>query len=503
MTRHPTRRFGCACLFLALACGSQEDPAEHDQVPSEPLLFPDEPFRFIPPVPGESGAFGLPVPARFTLAGGVEVTLVERHQLPILNWYLSLPSGYLADPPGKEGLASLCLNVMFQGSKTLPRAAREQALADTAAAINVSVGPYDVSVGGDCLAPDLDSTLQIWSDLVLDPALQREMFSGTVRARQAALAAGSSSTPATVAGRVSSRLFWGMDHPFSREATQTSFATVTLNDCESFATNFLQPSGAKLFIAGDITQAGVEEKFGEKLAGLTARAAPPQLVVPDPAPATGSLFFVDSPGASQSIITLLARGPARSSPNYYPAEIMVNILAGSSLTSRLGLNLREMKGYTYSVDGGFVYGPTGSILSLNAPVVKDATAPSVFEMLEEIEKMRETEVTDEEFSRERDNLIAGLPYRFETASDTLDSYFQLALFGLPLTHFESFSSSLSAVTKAQVREVADHYLKPELLQILVVGDGATVLPTLRELATQHPALAGREVVILDARGNQL
>jgi zinc protease len=500
MTRH--RFFAFACALLTASGGCEKEGEE--TLPSGPLVFPVEPFRDMQPAVASPRPFEAPMPEVFTLASGVEVVLVERHAVPVVRFNIVFPVGYLGDPKGKEGLSGTCTSLMFQASHSLDRAVREQTLADVSATVEVGVNAYEFNARGECLSPDLDTVVPIWADLFLDPALDPGTFGAVVRGRSSGLGTAPSLIPAAIAARVSSRLFWGTDHPFVRELTAESLAAATVDDCRAFVAS-LRPQGARLFVSGDITRAEIEAKFGSKLVWRAAPAGlvPPLPEAPPPASATGSVFFVDAPGAPQSIITLRSPGPARGSSEYFSAQIMAAILAGDSISSRIGMNVREMRGYAYSLAGGFAYDKNTSYFSFSAPVVKDATAESVFEVLEEIRKMREQEVTDEELARERDGLVAGLPYSFETGGGMLGNYTNLAFFGLPFTYYRTFAASYAAVTRASVRQAAETYLRPGTLQILVVGDGAAVLPKLRELAVRRPDLMGRDVVSLDPRGNRL
>jgi zinc protease len=502
MNRHLT------CILIGtLACASLACP-ESEMAPVGPLVFPDDPFRAMQPAAAPARAFMPQEPQLFTLPGGAAVTLVERHNLPLVRWFITFPAGVLADPPGKEGLASLCATVMFAESKGLGRLAREQALADTGAFVDLLWNSYEITGTGFSLRGDFDATLQMWSDLVWQPVLDPNVFNAIKEFRMTPMMGGGALTPVTIAGRVSNRLFWGMGHPYTREVTIQSLGAITLPDCQAFAAS-LRPKGAQLYITGDVSRAEVEEKFGARVVNpaaspaAPAEAPPPMLDVPAPVSATGSLFFVDAPGAPQSIVTLRAPGPARSSEEYFATQVMGSILAGNDITGRIGMNVREMKGFAYSATGGFIYDKSVGYFVFSSPVVKDATAQSVFEVLEEIRRMREEDVTDEELARERDGLLAGFPYQFETGSNILNEYRNLAFWGLPFSYYQTYGAKFAAVTKASVREAAGRYLSPEKLQILVVGDGATVLPRLRELTASRPDLMGREVVTLDVRGNRI
>jgi zinc protease len=486
------RRAAAAILMLALAaCGGEEE-----DTPSPPLVFPEEPFRSTPPAPESPAPFALPMPEIFTLPAGIEVMLVERHGLPVVSWDISGPVGSSDDPVGKEGLASLCVNVMFQGSQRRDRASRELALADMAASIGAGAGTHDLGLSASCLRPDLDATLGLWAELVVTPGLLQTSFDGTVRARTQLPAP--SLAPAAIAARVSQRVRFGPLHPDLRQPTAASFAAARLLDCQQLLKVAFAPKGARLEIAGDITRAEVEEKFGARLAALQGEPAmpvPPQPMMPMP----GRLFFVEAPDAAQTIISVTSTGPARDAPDYYPATVMASVLAGGSITSRVGMNLRELRGYAYSVGGGFFYGAAGGYFDLVAPVRADASVESVREILAELARMRDSEVSEDELVRERDGQIAGLPYLFETMSQTLGAYATLATFKLPATYYRDHPTNFGMVTAASVREAAVRYLAPADLRILVVGDDQ-LLPMLQELVATHPDLAGTTLTRLDAEG---
>jgi predicted Zn-dependent peptidase len=232
------------------------------------------------------------------------------------------------------------------------------------------------------------------------------------------------------------------------------------------------------------------------MSGAAMMALPP----PAATPVAGRLFFVHAAGAPQSIITLRGAGPARTSPDFYAAELTGAILAGDSITSRIGRNLREMRGYAYSLGGNFAYNLGGGSYFLTAPVRTDATAESVVEVLEEIRMLRETGVTMEELERERRGRVAGVPYLFETAGLTLSQYDLLDAYGLPFTYFADYARNFEAVTPAATQQVAAKYLAPASLQVLVVGDGPSVLSKLRAMTAMRPEVMGGEVIILDGEG---
>ncbi len=496
------RRVTMVALVAVVGC-SDDTPAMMmamvPEAPAVPLVFPDEPFRATRPAAGTAQAYQPPVPETFALDNGLQVILVERRAVPYVSWHVTFPVGSMADPPGKEGLASLCLNVAYQASHRLLRRDREVLLANTGSEVGLGVGAHDVGFYGAALRPHVAAVAELWADIFLDPALQPSDFEGTVAARVNYLMVPPSQTPDAVASRVSALLAFGRSHPFNQRITAASLRRITLEDCRAFVTTMARPMGAKLFVAGAISRDEVIAAFATLL--RMNGPAPMPLPTPPPSREPGQLFFVHAPGAPQSIVTLRADGPARTAPEYFAAELMAGILGGDSISSRLGANLREKNGYVYSFRGSFAYTLAGGGYFFSASARADSTAATLGEVLSELRRMRNEGVTTDELEVERRGRVAGLPYQFETAEQTLAQYGALDRFGIGFDAFARYAETLDAVSPALVQQAAAKYFAPPTFQILIVGDGPTVLPKLRELAASEPDLAGMTLTSLDSDGN--
>jgi zinc protease len=195
-------------------------------------------------------------------------------------------------------------------------------------------------------------------------------------------------------------------------------------------------------------------------------------------------------------------GPPRKSADYQQTNIMSSILGGG-FASRINMNIREKHGYAYGARGGFSYTRQGSTFNANASVRSDVTKESIVEMLKEIRGLRGGEAKDneklpEELEREKDGKILELPAQFATGGQTLGAFRSLIYFGLPLNYFDTLVPQVKAVNEAAVKKAAAKHLRPDDLRVLVVGDGKTVLPKLKELA-EDKALSG-EIILLDPDG---
>jgi zinc protease len=479
------RRLSLLVLLLG-ACKESGPPAPPPLAPW--MAPPDESFRATRPAAAAPRPFVTPDAQSFTLSNGVQVLLVERHLLPMLTWQVQYVGGSASDPPGKEGRAELCSWLMLQQ----PDDSTNQ-LADMGSAVSEQWNVESVWLNGFALSEKLEPTLDVWARNIQAPVSDGATLE-RLRTRTIGGLPQSLASPGAVAGRVLSVMSYGAGHPMSRKATAASYGAVTRDDCVQFLGEVVRPNGARLLVAGDITRAEVESKFAARMNTAAPPAGPP-LVLPDATPDPAPLVFSDVPGATQTTIYVWSVGPARQAPDYFATSIMLEIFGGDPLSSRLGLDLREMMGSTYSVSGGISLWQRGGRLTIGVPVQNDKTGAAITAILTDAQHLREGEVTDQELARSRDGRVAALPARFETVSGTLSVFTDLLYFGLPLNYYQGFAAILGQVDKAAVSTAARQYLAADKLHFVVVGDGAVVRPQLDAL--------GMPIKVVDAEGKAL
>ncbi|HEY0195499.1 MAG TPA: pitrilysin family protein, partial [Kofleriaceae bacterium] len=443
------------------------------QAPAAPqaLVFPDEAFRAHPPAAGQPRAFRLPPIKAFGLARGIKAYLVEQHALPIVSLDLNFDGGAVVDPPGKEGLASVCMTMLTEGTEQLDKLAYTEQLADTASSIGGYATDDSVGLTLSSLGQHLDATFALLVDTLRAPGFRRSDFDRLI-ARRIEGVRQAKGSPASVASRISSRVLYGPEHPFGTVVTEASLAAITLDDCRAFAATWLRPRHARLFVVGDLTERRIRACFDAPgLAGWTgAPPAPPALPAPRTLP--GRIFFVDLPGATQSTVSYLQLGPGRASPQYF-ATAMLGAVLGGGFTSRLNMNLREAKGYSYGARGQFSYTRGAGMFAASAPVTAHATLASILEIDREIKGMwsGRAQVRDDELAREKLGAILGMPGRFATAQAALGQYRSLVYYGLPLDYFDRYVDGIERVSAADVMTAAAHQLRPGQAVYVVVGSG--------------------------------
>jgi len=477
-----------------LAPGADPAPPE---APLPPLVFPDDPFRAELPKGGPPRPLKTPELQRFKLENGISVFLVERHNLPIVSMSLVFDGGGTVDPKGKEGLASVCAGLMSQGTEKLDKIAFEEAMADVASDVSSGASDDQHWVSFNSLSKNLEPTMGLWTDTLLRPGMRQDELDRNLKRRVAGLKQ-MKGDAAAVAGRLANSVVYGPLHPVGRFATETSYGSIDLAACKKFVADYVRPQGARLFAVGDISKAELVREVEKRLGGWSGRAkrAP---TLGRARPRKGKVFFVDIPNAQQSVVTMMHIGPPRKAPDYHATSLMSAILGGG-FSSRLNMNLREKHGYTYGARGGFDYTRQDSVFRANASVRADATKESIAEMLKEIRGLRQGAPTPEELSREKNGSILALPSQFATGGQTLGAFRMLVYYGLPLDYFDTYTTKVQGVSLNAVDKAADKHLKPEDLQILVVGDRQQVLPKLDELAKEKVIPAVKPVE-LDPDGN--
>lgn len=466
------------------------------------LVFPDEAFRAGRPVAGAPRSYPFPDVHTFTLASGARVYLVEQHVLPVVSIDLSFDGGAAVDPPGKEGLASLAMAMLTEGTEQLDKLAYAERLADTASSIGGYATDDSVGIALSSLRKHLDPTFAQLVDTILRPGFRASDFDRVVNRRIEGVKQ-SKRSPASVATRVAGTVLYGPTHPFGTVITEASLAAISLDDCKAFARAWLRPETARLFVVGDLTEDQVRGYFDSAaLAGWTG-AGPAVPHLPEPATLPGRIFFVDIPAAAQSSVSYLQPGPTRTAPDYFATSLMGAVFGGG-FTSRINMNLREGKGYSYGARGHFSYSRSYGAFAVNAQVVGHATYQSILEIDREVRGLASGDpafaIKPDELEREKNGAILGLPGRFATAQAALGQYRALEYFGLPLDYYSSYVEHISRVSLAEAQAAAARQLRPGQAVYVIVGNGdEPVIAHLQDSADRPTQIATDRPYVKDGK----
>jgi zinc protease len=459
------------------------------------LVAQERADRSQPPSLGPALRLALPAIEKRELTNGLDVWVVEAHEVPLVQVNLVVHAGSGDDPAAAFGLASLTAAMLDEGAGT--RSALE--IADEIDFLGAELGTtssFDASaVRLNVPVRALERALPLMADVALKPTfpadelerLREERLTTLLQARD---------DPAAVAAAAFPRVVFGGVHRYGTGAAGT---TATLGafappQLTAFHAQRYRPSNATLIVVGDVTAAGVlpllEGAFGAWQGdAATARAAVP----PAERPRGRQVTIVDMPGAEQSQIRVGTVGVARSTPDYFPLQVL-NTVLGGSFTSRLNQNLRETHGYAYGANSRFDMRLSPGPFVAAAGVQTDKTAESLTEIFKELDAIRTT-IGADELAKAKNYLALGFPSAFETIEDLAANLEELAIYGLPETYYADYTAKIGDVTAAAVRRVAAAHIEPANLAVVVVGDRARIEAPIRALDLGEVRIVGVEDVL--------
>jgi zinc protease len=303
--------------------------------------------------------------------------------------------------------------------------------------------------------------------------------------------------PVAVADNIFSLLLYGSNQPYGRptDGTDASVKLISLDDLKSFYKTNYVPNNATLIVVGDVTVIDVlpilQKYFGDWKPGT------PSVPTFSNVPRIDStrIYLIDKPQAAQSEIRIGHVGIARSNPDYFPVLVM-NAILGGQFTSRINLNLREAKGYTYGARSGFAFRKEPGPFTAQAGVRSAVTDSSVIEFMKELRGICAADVSQKELELAKNSLVRGMPQGFETPAQIASQMVNVVLYKLPDDYFNTVVQNLEKVSVADVRRVAQQYLHPDAMDIVVVGDVALTRPGLDNLGY------GKSV-LLDSDGKKM
>jgi zinc protease len=445
-----------------------------------PIRYAADDWRVTPPVAAAASTLALPTPQRFTLTNGLNVYLLEQHQLPVLAASLFVLRGSEANPPAQPGLSAFTADMLDEGTATRSTLQIAEAAAQIGATLGTASSSDSSSASISVLRKDAEAAFDLLADVTLRPAFAAAEVE-RVRSQRLTALLQQRDNPDVLAARVMARALYGDAHPYGslELGTEASLRAISEADLRGFWQAGFAPGNAALVVAGDITAADLRALADRHFGQWTGTAAAVQL----PAPLTVAarrILVVDKPGSPQTALRIGSVGVPRATPDFLPLEIM-NTTLGGLFSSRINMNLREQHGYAYGAGSYFAYRRGPGPFAITSEVRTDATAQSVSEVLKEVQRMRRERVSGEELNLARDAYARSLPADFETSRSAVGSIAELYIYGLPLNYYATLPASIDQVTGADVQRVAVQHLDPDTMTVVAVGDRAKIMPALIKL----------------------
>jgi zinc protease len=432
--------------------------------------------RTKPPTLPTAPTLVLPTVVRSQLANGIALQVVTQREVPLVQVNLVVSGGSRLDG-AEPGLASFTARMLTESAGGKDVNALQSELAFLGATLSSSASWDAFTVSLNVPKRSLAMALDLMADVVQRPAFT----SGDVR-RQRQLRAASilqrRDQPNALAALAYSGIIFPAGHPYHNSPDGDSESTQRLDSTRvrSFYTRAYVPSHAKFIVVGDIAPAEatalLATRFGSWTAGGTSAVTPAVTVAPVENTA-GKVYLIDKPGAAQSVIVVGGPGVSRLSPDY-AALVVMNTLLGESFSSRLNMNLRETKGYTYGVSSRYGWAPLPNAFRIASGVRTDVTDSSLVEIFREVRGIQDKPVDADELARGKSYVALAIPGNFETNGEIAGQLAEVSSFGLPLSSVSDFITKVNAVTAADVQRVAKKYLPANRATIVVVGDLAKV-----------------------------
>lgn len=450
------------------------------------------------PEPGAPPAAVFDKLQRSTLSNGLKVILAERHAVPQVNFRLIIDAGYAADRSETAGLASMTLDMLDEGTTTLNALQISDKLAMLGAELSTGSGLDTCSISFSALKQNLDPSIGLFADVILHPAFSNTELERLRKQRLAGIEQ-EKVDPYYIGYRLLPQLLYGKGHayslPLTGTGTEESTESLKPSDLVDFHAKWFFPNHSTLIVVGDTTlqeiQPKLEKAFAEWKPGQIPQKNIPTVTLPE----KPTVYIVDRPQADQSEIFAAQVVPPKSDSRDVPILLMQTMLGGD-FTSRLNMNLRENKHWSYGA-GIRVRDARGQRpFIIDAPVQTDKTKESMIEILKELNGIRgEIPITEDELAKAKAVQTLTLAGRWETMELVVYSIAQMVGLGLPENYFDQFAANVNAATLDQVKEAAD-IVKPSGIVWVVVGDREKIEKGIRELNFG-------EVQILNADGKTI
>lgn len=468
-----------SAAFMLSACGAA------------PQLPPD---RKGLPTPGPIVQWAPPAVSAWSMPNGLEIWYLRQDHAPLVSMHLVLPNGAASDPVGKSGLTAMMIDMLDEGAGGMDALQLSRAWQALATDYSASPATDGVFFSLDMLATNVDASMKLLGDVLFKPSFPAAEFERR-KAQRMAQAIAREADPGTAQTLSLRRALFGKGYGgMPAGGIRSTLETLSLADVKAQYAAVVKPKGARLIVVGAIGEAPlkavIEKTFGAWNGAPTAKA---RSIVEAGAP---KLHVIDFPGSTQSSIAVARRVPGSlAASDRYPIQVF-NRALGGAFTSRLNLNLREDKGYTYGARSSFNRWRDAGFFSLGAKVKSQTTRPSLDETFKELTDIRTGKpLTQKERDSAVNGMLLGFPGRFESMSGVAGQLSYLALLDMPLSYLTEYAQKVAAVTQKGANTAGNVYTDPKGFDVIVAGDWNALKGDLESL--------GLPVQFHDAQGNPI
>jgi zinc protease len=424
-----------------------------------------------------------PAPAReikigdyqtFTLKNGLQVFVVENHKLPRVQFSLQLKNDPILERE-KAGYVELTGQLIGTGTTTRNKAQLDEEVDFIGATLNTSWN----GVFASSLTKHRDKLLELMSDVLYNPAFNADELAKLKTQKQSELAS-DKDDPGSIVANVRTRLVYGKDHTYGEIETEKTIAAFTLDDCKNYFNTYFKPNNAYLAIVGDIdlktATAAAEKYFGKWIPGNVTN---PTYAQPQP-PAATYVALVDRPNSVQSVISIAYPVNLKTGSQEAIRARVLNQVLGGDFSARLMQNLREKHGYTYGASSQLTSDFLVGIFQAGASVRNEVTDSSVYEFMNELDRIIKEPVKDNELIAAKASIAGAFGRSLENPQTIASFAVNTAKYNLPKDYYNNYLKSIDVVTIADVQATAKQYILPGHAHVVVVGKGSEIADKLKK-----------------------
>jgi zinc protease len=419
----------------------------------------------IPPLP----AFHPQQPKRIEFPNGMIVFLQEDHELPLIDGIARIRGGSREEPTAKTGLVDTFGEVWRTGgTKAQTGDQLDDYLESRAAKVETGGNGDSTTVSLSCLKEDFDDVFKVFNELLREPEFRADKLDLAQREAYDAISRRNDQV-SQIAARETTKLAYGANSPYTREAEYATIAAITRQDLLDWHHKYVAPNNIILGISGDFDAVSMEAKLRQAFASWPKGTSykKPEISFQ---PAKPGYYQVEKEDVNQSNVRLIALGTTRNNPDYYAIEVF-NEAFGGSFSSRLFRNIRTAQGLAYAVGGGIgtAFDHPG-ILRLSAGTKSTTTIEAIQALYEQIDDLNKNPISDQEIQKAKDSILNSFVFRFDSPDKILRERMAYEFYGYPADFLEKYREGIDKVKSADVARVWPKYLHKEQLAVLVIGN---------------------------------
>lgn len=447
--------------------------------------------RSVPPQAGGKISFEIPQIKVLALANGIEIYFVKKEKLPIVQTFAMTFSGSRLDPPDKKGLAFLTAQLIDEGAGEYDTLQLNNEFEKLGTVLSVSADHDNFAFSLLSLKENFERSVELLSKIILQPRFEQKDFEREKKKNLDRLIQLSDEPSYIATTAFEKQIFQTADYAFPEIGYPQTVGNISNEDVIGFYKNFIAAADIKLIVVGALGENELIDLFEKYLSAWKHRISSiNEALILQRMPA--KFFFCNKQDSAQAEIRVGHISKNRNADDFYSARIM-NTILGGQFSSRINLNLREKRGFTYGAGSSFDYYKDAALFEVSTAVNIKNTAEAITEIFNELKGIKEN-ISEEEINFAKSYLIKQFPSRFETYSQIAKNISPLIIHSLPVDYYNSYAESLERTTGDEIKLAAVENIFPEQSIVLAVGDKKEILPQLKTLSD--------EVIELDIYGNR-